>query len=107
MVLIKSIADYVEGAGMHVIEVRRLGDDISPRKITTFPPTFQIFSQKKLSTASTPYTQHLTPAAPLPIKPTFLHKKRRSPALNHFALGCQRRVALPTQTKDYLRIVMN
>ena len=34
-------------------------------KITTFPPTFQIFSQKKLSTASPPYTLHLTPATPL------------------------------------------
>ena len=46
MVLIKAIADYVEGAGMHVIEVRRLGDDISPRKVTTFPTTLQLFSKK-------------------------------------------------------------
>ena len=34
-------------------------------------------------------------------------KKRRSPAFNHFALGCQRRVALPTQTKDVSRIDTN
>jgi hypothetical protein len=46
MVLIKTIADDIEGAGMHVIEVRRLGDDISPYKITTFPPLHQIFVQK-------------------------------------------------------------
>ena len=39
---------------------------------------FSIF--EKLSTASPPYTLHLTLAAPLPIKPTFLHQKRRSPA---------------------------
>ena len=45
-------------------------------KITTFPPTFQFFSQKKLSTASPPYTLHLTPAAPLPIKPTFTPQKK-------------------------------
>ena len=33
-------------------------------------------------------------------------QKRRSPALNPFVLGCQRRVALPTKTKDYPRIVI-
>ena len=36
----------------------------------------------------------------------FSTKKRRSPALNPFVLGCQRRVALPTKTKDYPRIVI-
>ena len=44
-------------------------------KITTFPPTFQIFSQKKLSTASPPYTLHPTPAAQLPINQPFTQKK--------------------------------
>ena len=44
-------------------------------KITTFPPSLQLFSQKKLSTASPPYALHLTPAAPLPINPPSSTKK--------------------------------
>ena len=47
-------------------------------KITTFPPTLQLFSQKKLSPTSPPYTLHLTLAAPLPIKPPFRQKKKTS-----------------------------
>ena len=41
------------------------------------------------------------------VKPTFLHKKRRLPALIHFVLGCQcaQRI-LPTQTKYPTRIVI-
>ena len=96
MVLIKAIADDIEGAGMHVIEVRRLGDEISPYKITTFPLTFQIIPQLFILNHDFFILNQYSP-----------YKKRRSPALNHFALGCQRRVALPTQTKDYPRIVTN
>ena len=50
------------------------------------------------------YFLHLPPI--FCIKPTFLHEKRRSPALIYFTLGCQRRVAPPNQTKDYPRIVI-
>ena len=37
-------------------------------------------------------------------QPFHLQKKRRSPALIYFVLGCQRRVALPAQTKYPTRI---
>ena len=65
-------------------------------KITTFPLTHQIIP-------------HIFYSYPLffVLNQYSLHKKRRSPALNPFVLGCQRRVALPTKTKDYPRIVIN
>ena len=61
MVQIKAIADYVEGAGMHVIEVRRLGDEISRLQNYYISSDFPNFFAEKvinsLSTLhSTPYT---------------------------------------------------
>jgi hypothetical protein len=45
MVQIKAIADDIEGAGMHVIEVRRLGDEISSAKLLLFPELSKLFGE--------------------------------------------------------------
>ena len=62
---------------------------------------YTIYAGKAINSLS---TLHLTPAAPLLLNQPFPHEKRRSPAFNHFVLGCQRRVALPTQTKYPLEL---
>ena len=107
MVLIKAIADDIEGAGMHVIEVRRLGMIFHPAKLLHFLRLSKFFRRKSHQQPLHPTLYTLHRQLRCPLNQYSPYKKRRSPALNHFALGCQRRVALPTQTKDYPRIVMN
>ena len=54
MVLIKAISDYVEGAGMHVIEVRRLGMIILLQRynfFTNYQSIFIFLQQKAVTTA--------------------------------------------------------
>ena len=65
-------------------------------KITTFPLTHQII----------PHIFDIYPPI-FYIKPTFPPQKKAVTRLNLFCLGCQRRVALSTQTKYPTRIVMN
>ena len=77
-------------------------------EITTFPPFLQIFRRKSYQQPLHPTLYALHRQLRCPLNQPSLHKKRRSPALYPFVLGCQcaQRI-LPTQTKDYHRIVNN